>query len=54
VCSEFIIDLRTFSPVWDDLALVPALIGGLVVATIVGVVVRYGMGGSLLHHPSAA
>jgi hypothetical protein len=45
IASEFIISLRTFEPVWDGLALVPALIGGLVVGLVVEVATRYMTGG---------
>lgn len=44
--SEFIVDWRTFEPVWEGLALIPALIGGLVVGVIVDVIARYATGGS--------
>jgi uncharacterized membrane protein YeaQ/YmgE (transglycosylase-associated protein family) len=44
--SEFIVDWRTFEPVWDGLALIPALIGGLVVGVVVDVIARYATGGS--------
>src|SRR6185369_3314834 len=37
VASEFIISTRTFEPVWDGLAIVPALIGGLVLGLVVEV-----------------
>lgn len=44
--SEFIVDWRTFGPVWEGLALIPALIGGLVVGVVVDVIARYATGGS--------
>lgn len=44
--SEFIVDWRTFEPVWEGLALVPALLGGLVVGIVVDVIARYATGGS--------
>lgn len=44
--SEFIVDWQAFKPVWEGLALVPALIGGVVLGVIADVVVRLGMGGS--------
>lgn len=50
VASEFIIDFRTIEPVWDQLALVPALGGGLVVGIIVEVVTRLTTGGSYTAH----
>ena len=46
VASEFIVSWRTFEPVTDGLALVPALIGGLVVGVIVELATRYLTGGS--------
>ena len=45
IASEFIISLRTFEPVWDGLAIVPALIGGLALGLVVEVVTRYLTGG---------
>lgn len=46
VASEFIIGFQTYEPVWDGLALIPALVGGLVVGTIVAVITRYVTGGA--------
>ena len=46
VASEFIIAWQTFAPVYDGLALIPALIGGLVVGIIVEVATRYVTGGT--------
>jgi uncharacterized membrane protein YeaQ/YmgE (transglycosylase-associated protein family) len=46
VASEFIVAWRTFEPTWDGLALVPALIGALVVGLIVELATRYMTGGS--------
>lgn len=45
VASEFIVGLRTFEPVYDGLALVPALVGGLAVGLVVEVITRYLTGG---------
>ena len=45
IASELIVSLRTFEPVWDGLAIVPAIIGGLVLGLIVEVVTRYVTGG---------
>jgi len=45
IASEFIISAQTFEPVWDGLAIVPALIGGLVLGLIVEVITRYMTGG---------
>jgi uncharacterized membrane protein YeaQ/YmgE (transglycosylase-associated protein family) len=49
VASEFVIAWQTFEPVVDGLALVPALIGGLVVGAIVEVVTRFATGGTYSH-----
>lgn len=45
VASEFIISARAFEPVWDGLAIVPALVGGLVLGIVVEVATRYLTGG---------
>lgn len=45
IASEFIISLRTFEPVWDGLAIVPALIGGLALGVVVELATRYLTGG---------
>ena len=44
--SEFITAWRTVEPVWDGLAIVPAVIGGLVVGLVVEIATRYLTGGS--------
>jgi len=44
--SEFITGWRTFEPVWEGLALLPALVGGLVVGVIADVITRFATGGS--------
>jgi hypothetical protein len=54
VTSEFIIALQAVGPVWDGLALVPALIGGLVVGVIVELATRYFTGGTYSHRPMSA
>jgi uncharacterized membrane protein YeaQ/YmgE (transglycosylase-associated protein family) len=41
VASEFLVDLRAFEPVWDGLAIIPALIGAVIVGAVVAVVARY-------------
>lgn len=46
--SEFIVGWRTYEPVFDNLALIPALIGGLVVGIIVAVATRLLTGGTYL------
>ena len=54
VASEFIVALQATGPVWDGLALVPALIGGLVLGIAVELITRYVTRGSYVGHPSAA
>ena len=56
VASEFIVAWQTFEPVWDGLAIVPALIGGLVLGIVVEVVTRYTDSGrsASAGHPTAA
>lgn len=51
VASEFITAWRTFEPVWAGVALVPALIGGLVVGILVEVITRMVSGGSYTERP---
>jgi uncharacterized membrane protein YeaQ/YmgE (transglycosylase-associated protein family) len=43
--SEFITGWTTIEPVWEGLALVPALVGGVVVGVIVEVATRFMTGG---------
>jgi hypothetical protein len=54
VASEFIVAFRDVGPVWDGLALVPALIGGLVLGLIVEVATRYMTHGTYAHRPTSA
>jgi uncharacterized membrane protein YeaQ/YmgE (transglycosylase-associated protein family) len=55
IASEFIISARTWEPVWDGLAIVPALIGALVLGIAVEVVTRFLTGGRYTTaHPMAA
>ena len=51
VASEFIVAWQAFGPVVDGLALVPALIGGLVLGGLVTVVAR--VAGGTFGHTSA-
>jgi uncharacterized membrane protein YeaQ/YmgE (transglycosylase-associated protein family) len=53
IASEFIISLRTFDPVWDGLAIVPALIGGLALGVVVELATRYVTGGHYTPRPMA-
>jgi uncharacterized membrane protein YeaQ/YmgE (transglycosylase-associated protein family) len=52
--SEIIVAWRSFEPVWDGLALVPALIGGLVVGLAIELVTRYTTGGTYRGRPMSA
>ena len=52
--SEFMVGWRTFEPTWNGLALVPALIGGLVVGLVVEVATRYMTGGTYSGRPMSA
>ena len=52
--SEFIVAWRTFEPTWDGLALVPALLGGLVVGLVAEVATRYLTGGTYSGRPISA
>ena len=52
--SEFIIGWQAFEPVFDGLALVPALVGGLVVGLIVEVATRFLTGGTYSGRPISA
>lgn len=54
IASEVIVALQSTGPVWDGLALVPALIGGLVLGVLVELATRYVTGGTYVGHPSAA
>jgi hypothetical protein len=54
IASEFVVAFRTFEPVFDGLALAPALIGGLVLGVIVEVATRYMSGGTYSSRPIAA
>ena len=54
VASEFVVGWQAFEPVWDGLAIVPALIGGLVVGLVAEVVTRLATGGTYTGHPTAA
>lgn len=54
VASEFIVAWQATGPVWDGLALVPALIGGLVAGLVVEVATRYLTGGHYTHGAMSA
>ena len=52
--SEFVVGWRTIEPVWDGLAIVPALIGGLLVGLVIEVATRYMTGGTYFGRPMSA
>ncbi len=54
VASEFIVAWQTSEPTWDGLALVPALVGGLVLGIVVEVTTRYMTGGTYSGRPMSA
>jgi uncharacterized membrane protein YeaQ/YmgE (transglycosylase-associated protein family) len=51
IASEFIVSLRVFEPVWDGLAIVPALIGGLALGLLVEIATRFLTGGRYTTRP---
>jgi uncharacterized membrane protein YeaQ/YmgE (transglycosylase-associated protein family) len=53
VASEFIISTRTFEPIWDGLAIVPALIGGVALGLVVELATRFLTGGRYTSRPIA-
>jgi uncharacterized membrane protein YeaQ/YmgE (transglycosylase-associated protein family) len=53
VASEFIVSTRAFEPVWDGLAIVPALVGGLAFGLIVELATRSLTGGRYTSRPIA-
>lgn len=53
VASEFIISARTWEPVWEGLAIVPAIIGALALGIVVEVVTRFMTGGNYTARPMA-
>lgn len=54
VASEFILAWQATGPVFDGLALVPALIGGLLVGIVVEVLTRFVTGGTYTHGAMSA
>lgn len=54
VASEFVIAWQTFEPMWAGLAIVPALIGGLVVGLIAEVATRTLTHGTYSGHAMSA
>jgi uncharacterized membrane protein YeaQ/YmgE (transglycosylase-associated protein family) len=54
VASEFIVAWQAMGPVVDGLALVPALVGGLVLGLAVEIATRYFTGGHYTHGAMSA
>ena len=54
VASEFIVAFQAFQPVFDGLALAPAIVGGLVLGVVVEVATRYLTGGTYSDRPMPA
>lgn len=50
VASEFVTGWRAIQPVWDQMALVPAVLGGLVLGIVAEVVTRFTTGGTYTTH----
>jgi uncharacterized membrane protein YeaQ/YmgE (transglycosylase-associated protein family) len=53
IASEFVISARVYEPVFDGLALVPALLGGLALGVVVELATRYMTGGNYTTRPVA-
>ncbi len=53
VCGQFVTAWLTIEPVWEGLALLPALIGGLVAGGVAAIAVRLVSGGTLVGKPHA-
>jgi hypothetical protein len=53
VAGQFVTAWLTIEPVWEGLALVPALLGGLVAGGVAAIVVRLVSGGTLVGKPHA-
>jgi uncharacterized membrane protein YeaQ/YmgE (transglycosylase-associated protein family) len=53
IASEFVIAWRAYEPVFDGLALVPAILGGLALGVVVELLTRYLTGGRYTTHPVA-
>ncbi|MFL5726778.1 MAG: hypothetical protein ACJ765_02415 [Chloroflexota bacterium] len=54
IASEFIVAWQAFGPVFDGLALVPALIGGLALGLVAELVTRFATGGHYTHGAMSA
>ena len=54
VMSEWIVAFQQVNPVWEGMALIPAIGGALVVGVIVDALIRFGTHGSYIHHAPVA
>ena len=54
VASEFVIAWQAFQPVWDGVALIPALAGGLVVGIVADLLMRFVGAGTPASRPMSA
>lgn len=50
VCAEWITSFRGVDPVWDNMAVIPAAGGLLVVGVVVDAIIRFATHGSYIHH----
>ena len=50
IASEYLA-MQSFEPVWEGVALIPAVVGGAVTGFVVDLITRYSSGGSLTHGP---
>jgi hypothetical protein len=53
IASEWVISFRAAGPVWDGMAVVPAIVGALVAGIAVDALIRRGTHGSYGHHVPA-
>jgi len=53
IVSEWIIAFQTIEPVWDGMAILPAIGGALVVGIVVDALIRFTTHGSYGHHVPA-
>jgi uncharacterized membrane protein YeaQ/YmgE (transglycosylase-associated protein family) len=54
IASEFVIAWQAFAPVWDGVALIPALAGGLVVGIVADMLMRLMGAGTPSSRPMSA
>ena len=53
VASEWIVSFRTVEPVWEKMAILPAICGAVVVGVVVDALIRYTSHGSYIRHVPA-